>query len=267
MDTCWSLVRGKSFHNCALIAVGLITATGSIIAAILRDEKNEGEKCRCYTAADEKTSDTIRDNCYEYYDREYNSNFPLYGFVLCNFLLPLALCVAYSMVVIARVEEIEDENKEPLNQADAVARPRAPPCRKVFTAYVIQLGLRVIVLIVALCLQWLVLYPTRFPDEFSCSRTKVDNSTVITLNSTTTAATRTSAPSDYTCKNPLANTKTGCGIALFFVNALVVLFLIVEAVYLACVWRADKTFTEDRKFCTNYLIGKRHVSKQSTERR
>ena len=253
-------MRGKAFHNFALIGVGFITATGIIIAAILRDEKNEGEKFRCYTAADEKTSDIIRDDCYEDYDRTYNSNFPLYAFVLCNSLPALALSVAYSMLVIARVDEIEDDNKEPLNQVEHVVRQSAPPRCKVFTAYIIQLGLRVILLIVACCLQWPVLYPTRFPDEFSCPTTQAHNSTVITPNSTTTAATTTSVPSVYTCNNPLANSKTGCGIALFFVNALVVVFLLVEEVYLAHAWRADKTFTEDRKFCS-YLSGKENLKK------
>ena len=250
----------KCFHRLAFIGVFIFAITGaSILAVLLVNELKETDTFRCYTTADKKTSDNLRDRCYDEYNKQVNRNFPLYGFVVLNIPLVLLVCVVYSQYVKQRVDELDNaDNGDTENQGNA-APQQSRLCCKVFTAYVAHLLIRSILLALFLILQWLVLYPVTFPQAFTCPITQGgDNFTAAELNSASTAA-------QYSCKNPQAKTKTICGFALFALKALFLALSLVEMICLLYKAAKDNNFSEEQ-FFTNYLIGKGHKNQQPDER-
>ena len=65
----------------------------------------EREKFSCPSSPDS------RDDCLVKYDEQFNSPFPLYGFVLLCFVLQLAGCIAYSCFAKSLIDKLEAASK------------------------------------------------------------------------------------------------------------------------------------------------------------
>ena len=262
MEACLNRLKEKNFHRLAFVGVLIFTVAGLVLVAVLlANEVKEEDQFRCDIKADKQTSDNLRDHCHDKYNKQFNKNFPLYGFVLLNIAVVLLVCLVYSQYVKQRVDELDNaDNGDTENQGNA-APQQSRLCCKVFTAYVVHLLIRSILLALILILQWEVLYPNTFPQAFTCyDTTQKSNSTAAGLNSTPPAA-------KYSCKNPQARTKTNCAFALCAVNALFLGLSLLERVCLYCKAKQNQSFTEDIQFIRNYLLGKGHVNQQPTERR
>ena len=233
-----NILSNKCFDRLSLTAIFGFTFFGTIIwGVLLYHEVTESEKFTCYEV-DKKTSDAIRDGCYDDYNKQFNRNFPLYGFTLLILSLVLGVCVVYSQYVRPQVEnEINStENRETVIRY------------KVFTVYSAHLIIKSILMTVALVFQWGVIYPISSPETFSCysGRTK-NNSTENPANNFSTTIIL-----DYHCKNPPAGIKTTLAIVLFAITSLLLWLSLVELIYLLPKAKTEN-FTNNQNFCRKYL--------------
>ncbi|KAJ7392229.1 hypothetical protein OS493_013605 [Desmophyllum pertusum] len=136
--------------------ISLITFAG--YTGSLRTSERRSFRC--------PSSPDSRDDCLVKYDEQYNSPFPLYGFVFVCFVPLLVVCIAYSWCFVkSRVDELETalkpdrENPRPL--------PRVTT-RRVFFSYFLHLLVRFVLGILFPVLQNFVFYPSGFPTEFVC---------------------------------------------------------------------------------------------------
>ena len=106
----------------------------------------------------------IRGKCYEQYDKQYNK-FPVYGFVIINFLVTASVCGIYSQAVKSKVEELENNARN----ADDDVEGQPTLRKKLFKAYCLQLLVRFALGISFVLLQTKLLYPLSFPSNFKCN--------------------------------------------------------------------------------------------------
>lgn len=195
----------------------------------------------CYTAEGKQAGKEIQQDCYRRYSLQHNmKQFPFFVFLfILNILAVLIVSLCYSSYVTHRVVDSTDNGH------------RLFVC-KVFTAYIAQLFLRLLVLIVIICLQ-LGLYPVEFPAQLpNCPGPQTDHSPG--LKNRTTGVNATMVPLQfYNCENDLAEMKSIFRILLLTVNSLCLALTFGEMVYLF--WQAckDSTFHEDGRFCPDYL--------------
>ena len=240
MDTCFNLLGKKCFHRMGLIGVFIFSAAEvGIFSYLLRYEIKKNDTFRCYYSGGQRISDVLRDRCYAEYNDQFNQKFPLWAFTLMNFAFVLLVCVVYSQFVRLQVEnETGNNNNSPSSM-------RTTLCCKVFTAYFAHLLVRSILMTVALVLSWGVIYPTSFPESFSCQSQQTTNKNPTKNTSATMIY--------YHCKNPEARVKTICGIIFVVVTVLFLVLSLVEFMYLFYKTKSEPNFKENVNFCRSYL--------------
>ena len=238
-DRCFNFLDTKCFEKFSLTAICGFTFFGTIIwGVLLYHEVTESGTFTCYEVGKKTASDAIRDGCYDDYNKQFNQKFPLHNFTLLVLSLVLGVCVVYSQYVRPQVEN-------EINSTES----RDPVIRyKVFTVYSAHLIIKSILMTVALVLQWGVLYPTSFPETFSCYSGRTgNNSTENPVNNFSTTINL-----DYHCKNPPAGIKTILAIVLFAITALFLWLSLVELIYLLPKAKTEN-FTNNQNFCRKYL--------------
>ena len=229
------VLHGVSYF--AVIMIGVLAAACEI-AVITITYGLEKREFRCKTTAGEQLTELyIQENCYKEYSLQYDKKqFPLSAFVgILNTFFVVVVTLGYTAYVKSRVV------KRTYNDRTRTF------CCKVFTAYMTQLVLRVIILAVILCSQW-ILYPVKFPSQFFCPAPQDG------LKNNITGVNATKAPLQiYNCTNDYAEEKTIVGGFLFVINLLGFILSFGEMVYLIRQVCKDPTYCEDEKFCPNYL--------------
>lgn len=233
-------VNPENLHCASNCAVIMVTGAATVFEAVIIPITSGSEKreFRCKTTVGKRTELDIQEHCYQEYSQQYDQKqFPLSFFVgiLILFLVP-AVSLGYTSYIYLRRRAINTTYN---------GRKRTYFC-KVFTAYMTQLVLRVIILAVVLCLQW-VLYPVKFPSQFLCPAPQTDHSHGLKNNITGVNAT------NYNCTNEYAEEKTIIGGFLFAIDLLGFFLSFGEMVYLIRQVCKDPTYCEDEKFCPNYL--------------
>ena len=245
MEGLKDLLAPKTLHWFSYVANVCWILLGIILSAIFLDIENSEPRFdfRCGSNGDKEL---IRGKCYEQYDKQYNK-FPVYGFVIINFIVTASVCGIYSQAVKSRVEELEREN----NADDDVEGQT--PRKKLFKAYCLQLLVRFALGIFFLVLQTKLLYPLSFPSNFNCNLTRDGKFSNITASGSRNG---TQTKTSYECHNQRAAKKTFWADAVIVVTGAFAFLVFIESVYLLHLWRAKKgeRFTENRKF-HNYYLG------------
>ena len=196
------------------------------------------------------SSPESRDDCLGKYDEQYNSPFPLYGFVLLCFVPLFAVCIAYSWCFVkSRVDELETALKaDPENPRP---RPKLTTSR-VFYSYCLQLLVRSSLGTVLLMLQNLVFYSKSFPTEFICILPTVKR----TVNSTVLNTSKHDASATINCHNSVGSDNATWARGISIVNTLLTLLVCAELSYVLVQAKRRKQFIFDSEFCLKYLFNR-----------
>ncbi len=190
-----------------------------------------------------------RDYCLVKYDEQYNSPFPLYGFVLLCFVSLVVVCIAYSWCFAkSRVDELEAALKPDVENP---RRRSTVGTRRVFCFYVLHLLVRLVLGILFTVLQNCVFYPAGFPTEFVCVSLTVKP----TVNSTYLNVTKDDA-SAINCVNSVGSDNAICAKGIFIVNILFAFLVFGEMCYLLVKALKSKEFTFDSEFCKKHFFNK-----------
>ena len=252
MEGLKDLLAPKTLHWFSYVANVFWILLGIILSAIFLDIENSEPRFdfRCGSNGDKEL---IRGKCYEQYDKQYNK-FPVYGFVIINFLVTASVCGIYSQAVKSKVEELEDNPRNPdLGQTSR---------KKLFKAYCLQLLARFVLGIFFLVLQTKVLYPFNFPSNFNCNLTRDGKFSDITASA---SRNETQTQTSYECHNQRAAKKTVWANAVIVVTAAFALLVVIESLYmLLCRARkvSFRAFTEDQKFHKCYLSSNKPTDEQ-----
>ena len=159
MEGLKDLLVPKTLHWLGYVANVFWILLGIILSAIFLDIENSEPRFdfRCGSNGDKEL---IRGKCYEQYDKQYNK-FPVYGFVIINFLVTASVCGIYSQAVKSKVEELENNTVNTRNEDDDAEGQT--PRKKLFKAYRLQLLARFVLGISFVLLQTKLLYPLRRP--------------------------------------------------------------------------------------------------------
>ena len=247
MEGLKDLLAPKTLHWFSYVANVFWILLGIILSAIFLDIEISEPRFdfRCGSNGDKEL---IRGKCYEQYDKQYNK-FPLYGFVIINFIVTASVCEIYSQAVKSRVEELErDRNQDVENRTQQ--RNNNLTERKLFKAYRLQLLARVVLGISFVLLQTKLLYPLSFPSNFKCNLTKDE-----IFSDITASASRNETPTQtsYECHNQRAAKKTFWADAVIVVTGLFAFLVFIECLYLLSRAKKGERFTEDPKFHKYYL--------------
>lgn len=182
-------------------------------------------------------------DCFEKYEQQHNSPFPLYLFVLLSFASVLIVCLVYSWCCVkSRVDKLEAAMKT--DAENPRPRPRIRS-RRIFCFYLLQLTVRLVLGIALMLSQNLLLYPSGFSVKFVCVLpTKAKSNT--TYDQELTAR----------CHNPVASEKATLLTALWIVHAIFAFLVFGEMVYLATRAAQSPSFTFDSEFCAKHFFHK-----------
>ena len=192
--------------------------------------------------------DLIRGECYEKYEKQYNKlAFPVYAFVITNFVLIISVCVIYSRLVTPTVNRLSrsirngDPEKQSRDQGNALSTGY-----KLFKAYCSQLLIRLVLGVIFIILQTQWLYPLKFSSKFHCNLT---DRTTQPWNSSDNAQHSTS----YDCHNQRAVKKNSWMNAVLVVNGIFVAGIMIEIVYISFRACRKRDFMQNSKFQTSHL--------------
>ena len=248
MEGLKDLLAPKTLHWFSYVANVCWILLGIILSAIFLDIENSEPRFdfRCGSNGDKEL---IRGKCYEQYDKQYNK-FPVYGFVIINFIVTASVCGIYSQAVKSRVEELERNMHQDVEQ-QTQQRNNNLTERKLFKAYRLQLLARVVLGIFFVVLQTKLLYPLSFPSNFKCNLTRDEIFSDITAsasrNETLTPTSR------YECHNQRAAKKTFWADAVIVVTGSIAFLVFIECLYLLSRAKKVERFTVDSKFYKYYL--------------
>ena len=242
MEGLKDLLAPKTLHWFSYVANVFWILLGIILSAIFLDIENSEPRFdfRCGSNGDKEL---IRGKCYEQYDKQYNK-FPVYGFVIINFIVTASVCGIYSQAVKSRVEELEREN----NADDDVEGQT--PRKKLFKAYCLQLLVRFVLGISFVLLQTKLLYPPSFPSNFKCNLTREEKFSDITASGSRNG---TQTQTSYECHNQRAAKKTFWADAVIVVTGSFAFLVFIECLYLLSRAKKVERLTEDPKFHKYYL--------------
>ena len=247
MEGLKDLLAPKTLHWFSYVANVCWILLGIILSAIFLDIENSEPRFdfRCGSNGDKEL---IRGKCYEQYDKQYNK-FPVYGFVIINFIVTASVCGIYSQAVKSRVEELErDRNQDVENRTQQ--RNNNLTERKLFKAYRLQLLARVVLGISFVLLQTKLLYPLSFPSNFNCNLTRDEKFSDITGSGSRNG---TQTQTSYECHNQRAAKKTFWAIAVMVVTGSFAFLVFLECLYLLSRAKKVERFTVDPKFYKYYL--------------
>ena len=202
---------------------------------------SERRSFRCPSSPDS------RDDCLVKYDEQFNSPFPLYGFVLLCFVPPLAVCIAYSWCFVkSRVDELEAALKaDPENPGP---QPRVTT-RRVFYFYIFHLLVRLVLGILFTLLQNFLFYPGGFPTKFDCVSSTVNP----TVNTTAINTTKDDSFA-INCDNSVGADNAMWAKWIVAVNIFLVLLVFGEFCYLLLRAKRNEHFTLDSEFFQRYFF-------------
>ena len=247
MEGLKDLLAPKTLHWFSYVANVFWILLGIILSAIFLDIENSEPRFdfRCGSNGDKEL---IRGKCYEQYDKQYNK-FPVYGFVIINFIVTASVCGIYSQAVKSRVEELErDRNRDVENRTQQ--RNNNLTERKLFKAYRLQLLVRVVLGISFVLLQTKLLYPLSFPSNFNCNLTRDEIFPDITASA---SRNETLTETLYECHNQRAAKKTFWADAVIVVTGSFASLVFIECLYLLLRAKKVERFTVDPKFYKYYL--------------
>ena len=252
MEGLKDLLAPKTLHWFSYVANVFWILLGIILSAIFLDIENSEPRFdfRCGSNGDKEL---IRGKCYEQYDKQYNK-FPVYGFVIINFLVTASVCGIYSQAVKSKVEELENNPRN----ADLGQTSR----KKLFKAYCLQLLARFVLGIFFLVLQTKLLYPLNFPSNFNCNLTRDGKFSDITAGA---SRNETQTQTSYECHNQRAAKKTFWAYAVIVVTGAFALLVFIESLYmLLCRARkvSFRAFTGDQEFHKCYLRSNKPTDEQ-----
>ena len=227
-----------------IVAVLHLPALVIFLGFTVQLRTSERRTFRCPSSPD------FRDDCLAQYDEQYNSPFPLYGFVLLCFGPQLAVCIAYSWCFVkSRVDELETALKaDPENPR---RRPRVTT-RRVFYSYLLHLLVRLLLGILFIVLQNFEFYPNSFPTKFVCVSATVKP----IVNSTNFNTTKDSVHSAIDCDNSVGSDNATWGKGIWIVNILFALLVFGELCYILARGVPCNEFTFDSEFCQRHLFNK-----------
>ena len=247
MEGLKDLLAPKTLHWFSYVANVCWILLGIILSAIFLDIENSEPRFdfRCGSNGDKEL---IRGKCYEQYDKQYNK-FPVYGFVIINFLVTASVCGIYSQAVKSKVEDLENN---PSNADDDVEGQT--PRKKLFKAYCLQLLARFALGISFVLLQTKLFYPLSFPSNFNCNLTRDGKFSDITASGSRNG---TQTQTSYECHNQRAAKKTFWADAVIVVTGTFASLVFIESLFMLlwCTRKVGsfKAFTEDQIFHEYYL--------------
>ena len=246
MEGLKDLLAPKTLHWFSFVANVFWILLGIILSAIFLDIEISEPRFdfRCGSNGDKEL---IRGKCYEQYDKQYNK-FPVYGFVIINFIVTASVCGIYSQAVKSRVEELERDNNQDVERQ--TQRNDNLTERKLFKAYRLQLLARVVLGISFVLLQTKLLYPLSFPSNFNCNLTRGESFSDITASA---SRNETPTQTSYECHNQRAAKKTFWADAVIVVTGSFAFLVIIECLYLLSRAQKVERFTVDSKFYKYYL--------------
>ncbi|XP_058958517.2 nucleotide-binding oligomerization domain-containing protein 1-like [Pocillopora verrucosa] len=238
----------KTFGKIQYVAVVLWILIGVLFLGIFADMENSEPRFdfRCGAAKSENI-DLVRGECYEKYQEQYNKfAFPVYGFVIMNFVLIMCVCAIYSRIVRPTVNRLSRSfrNGDPQRQENALSTGY-----KLFIAYCCQLSTRIVLGIIFIILQTQLLYPLRLSSKFHCYLT-IDNAQRSTL---------------HNCHNQRAVKTNSWMDAVLVVNGIFVAGILIEIVYIFFRACRERDFMQNSKFQTSHL-NPSEESRQQEER-
>ena len=245
MEGLKDLLAPKTLHWFSYVANVCWILLGIILSPIfLYIENSEPTDFRCGSTGDKEL---IRGKCYEQYEKQYNK-FPVYGFVIINFLVTAIVCGIYSQAVKSKVEELKNSTVNTRNEDDDAEGQT--PRKKLFKAYSLQLLARFVLGISFVLLQTKLLYPLSFPSNFNCNLTRDEKFSEITASGSRNG---TQMQTSYECHNQRAAKKTFWADAVIVVTGVFAFLVFIEALYLISRAKTVEKFTEDPKFYEHYL--------------
>ena len=256
MEGLKDLFAPKTLHWFSYVANVCWILLGIILSAIFLDIENSEPRFdfRCGSNGDKEL---IRGKCYEQYDKQYNK-FPVYGFVIINFLVTASVCGIYSQAVKSKVEELENNARN----ADDDVEGQPTPRKKLFKAYCLQLLVRFVLGIFFILLQIKLLYPLSFSSNFDCILTRDGNFADISASASRNV---TQTETSYECHNKRAAKKTFWAYAVIVVTGSFALFVFIESLFMLLRARKVKDFMEDPNFHKYYLSSNRQVNASTAE--
>ncbi|XP_066023183.1 protein NLRC5-like [Pocillopora verrucosa] len=244
----------KTFGKIQYVAVVLWILIGVLFLGIFADMENSEPRFdfRCGAAKSENI-DLVRGECYEKYQEQYNKfAFPVYGFVIMNFVFIMCVCAIYSRIVRPTVNRLSRSfrNGDPQRQENALSTGY-----KLFIAYCCQLSTRIVLGIIFIILQTQLLYPLRLSSKFHCylttqPRNSSDNAQRSTL---------------HNCHNQRAVKTNSWMDAVLVVNGIFVAGILIEIVYIFFKACRERDFMQNSKFQTSHL-NPSEESRQQEER-
>ena len=260
MEGLKTLLARKTLHWFSYVANVCWILLGITLSAIFLDIENSEPRFdfRCGSNGDKEL---IRGKCYEQYEKQ-NNKFPVYGFVIINFLVTTSVCGIYSQAVKSRVEELENNARNARN-ADVEGQPT--PRKKLFKAYCLQLLVRFALGISFVLLQTKLLYPPSFPSNFKCNLTRDEKFSDVTASGSRNG---TQTQTSYECHNQRAAKKTFWAGVVIVVTETFAFLVFIESLFMLlwCARKASsfKAFTEDQKFHKYYLSSNKSNSDSTT---
>ena len=212
---------------------------------------------RCGGAKSENV-DVVRGECYEKYMKQYNKfSFPMFGFVIINFVLIALVCAIYSQIVRSKVDQLSRGNRNGDQERQLRDQDTASLTgNKLFIAYCSQLSIRIVLGVIFIILQTQLFYPLKFSSKFNCYLT---DGTTQPRNSSGNAQNSTL----YDCHNQRAVKKTFWMYAVLSVNGIHVAGILLETVYLFSLARNESSFMQDANFLKTYLSPNQHLDGRS----
>ena len=234
-------LKPKTFNKVSYCFIILGIIIGAILLVIFAEmEISESSDFRC--AAKLEKMDLVRAKCFQQYSNRYSqSSFPVYAFVILNFLFSGFFCVIYSVYVESKVDRLLERQHPP------ESRQRLPKSRRLSGAYICQLAARFALGILFIVLETQLLYPSNYPSNFDCNLTPetsgaAANSSDGNIQNTT-----------YECNNQRATPKTFWLDAVIGVNAFFAVIILIEMVWIFSRARTRENFLEDSQFLADHL--------------
>ena len=253
MEGLKDLLAPKTLHWFSYVANVFWILLGIILSAIFLDIENSEPRFdfRCGSNGDKEL---IRGKCYEQYEKQYNKfGFPVYGFVIINFLVIASVCGIYSQAVKKRVDKLEGRTRRRNGNVTG---------NRLFKAYCLQLLVRFVLGIFFILLQIELLYPLSFSSNFVCNLTRdgkfADISASESLNITQTET-------SYQCHNKRAAKKTFWAYNVIVVTGTFALFVFIESLFMLLRARNVKDFMKDPNFHKYYLSSNQQVNASQVE--
>ena len=245
VDKLLDYLEPKTFGKIHYVAVVLWILIGVLFLGIFADMENSEPRFdfRCGAAKSENI-DLVRGECYEKYQEQYNKfAFPVYGFVIMNFVLIMCVCAIYSRIVRPTVNRLSRSfrNGDPQRQENALSTGY-----KLFIAYCCQLSTRIVLGIIFIILQTQLLYPLRLSSKFHCYLT---DGTIQPRNSSDNAQ----HSSLHNCHNQRAVKMNSWMDAVLVVNGIFVAGILIEIVYIFFKLCRERDFMQNSKFQTSHL--------------